>query len=273
MKKCIVCLAKKTVFLEAVFFMLGFIVSAIERHKKDSTHNQHISYGPYEKYFKRPLDFSLSLLAIVFFWPLILITAWLVKINIGLPVIFKQLRPGLNEKIFELHKFRTMTNIKDEKGKLLSDGERMTEFGRKLRSSSLDELPELFDILHGNMSIVGPRPLLIRDMVFMSEKHRKRHEVMPGLTGLAQVSGRNSIDWEQKLNLDIEYSRKITFIGDMKIIFKTIKKVLIKDGITESDAVTATDYGDYLLQQGCVTFDEYINKQKESERLEISSKI
>lgn len=273
MKKCIVYLVKRIAALESSFFVIGFIVSTIEknvyaaRHKKHTEYSQHICYGPYEKYFKRPLDFSLSLLALIFFGPLILLVALLVKINMGSPVIFKQLRPGLNEEIFELHKFRTMTNSKDENGKLLSDEKRLTEFGKKLRSSSFDELPELFDILIGRLSIVGPRPQLVRDMVFMSDEHRKRHEVVPGLTGLAQVSGRNSIDWEQKLHLDIEYSRKITFIGDMKIIFKTIRKVLLKDGITENDAATATDYGDYLLINGWIDYGEYKKRQKNAEML------
>ncbi len=192
----------------------------------------------YRRYFKRPMDFILSLCAIIVLSPVLLIVALLVKIKLGSPVIFKQQRPGLNEKIFTLYKFRTMTDERDEKGELLPDSERLTKFGRMLRSTSLDELPELFNILKGDMSVIGPRPLLIKYLPLYNEKQKRRHEVRPGLSGLAQISGRNAISWEEKFNLDVEYIDNISFIGDWKIIFLTIKKVLIRDGINSGTAVT-----------------------------------
>ena len=175
--------------------------------------------GIYRKYLKRPLDFLLSLLAIIILSPLFLLIAILVKINLGSPVIFKQERPGLNEKIFVMYKFRTMTDEKDENGRLLPDEVRLTKFGKFLRSTSLDELPELLNILKGDMSFVGPRPLLVEYLPLYNEHQKRRHEVRPGLTGLAQVNGRNAISWEEKFNYDVEYVDSITFIGDLKIFF------------------------------------------------------
>lgn len=187
--------------------------------------------GIYRRYIKRPMDFILSLLAIIILSPLMLIIAILVGIKLGSPILFKQKRPGLNEKIFTIYKFRTMTNQRDKKGNIMPNDIRITRFGKILRATSLDELPELFNILSGDMSIVGPRPLLVQYLELYNEHQKRRHEVKPGLTGLAQVSGRNAISWEEKFNLDVEYVDNISFIGDWKIICLTVKKVLIKEGI------------------------------------------
>lgn len=224
--------------------------------------------GFYEKYIKRPQDFCCALLAILAFWWLYIIVAVLVKIKLGSPVIFKQKRPGLNERIFSLYKFRTMTNEKDEKGDLLPDEIRLTKFGRWLRSTSLDELPEVINILKGDMSVIGPRPQLVRDMVFMTQEQRQRHLVRPGLSGLAQVSGRNAISWEDKLDYDLQYIEHITFLGDMKLIFQTVVKAFVKqEGITEDDMATAVDFGDYLLQKGKVNKGEYEGLQEKARNL------
>lgn len=192
----------------------------------------------YRKYIKRMLDFILSLLAIIILSPVLLITALLVKIKLGSPVIFKQQRPGKNEKIFTLYKFRTMTDKKDEKGNLLPDEQRLTKFGKILRSTSIDELPELINILKGDMAIVGPRPLLVEYLELYNEEQRHRHDVRPGLTGLAQISGRNSISWEEKFKEDIEYVENISLLGDIKIILKTIAKVLKREGISQEGKET-----------------------------------
>lgn len=219
----------------------------------------------YARYIKRLLDFILSLIAVIILSPVLLIVALLVRTKLGSPVIFKQKRPGKDEKIFTLYKFRTMTDEKDEDGNLLPDDIRLTKFGKLLRSTSLDELPELFNILKGDMSIVGPRPQLVRDMVFMSDKYRKRHTVRQGLTGLAQVNGRNNITWDDKLDWDLKYIKKITFIGDVKIIFQTVIKALVRhEGITSGDMATAEDYGEYLLNNNIISFDTYIEKQEEA---------
>lgn len=194
--------------------------------------------GIYRKYFKRPMDFILSLLAIIVLSPVLLVVAVLVKVKLGSPVIFKQKRPGLNEKIFTLYKFRTMTDERDENGELLPDEIRLTKFGKFLRSTSLDELPELFNILIGDMSIIGPRPLLVQYLPLYNKHQKRRHEVRPGLSGLAQVSGRNAISWEDKFNLDVEYVDNISFIGDWKIILLTIKKVFVREGINSETAAT-----------------------------------
>ena len=214
----------------------------------------------YKRFFKRPMDFILSLLAMIILSPLLIITAALVWIKLGSPVIFKQKRPGLNEKIFTIYKFRTMTDKKNPKGKLLSDGERLTSFGRLLRKTSIDELPELFNILKGEMSIVGPRPLLIKDMVFMTKEQRRRHSVSQGLTGWAQVNGRNNITWEDKLKLDLEYIDNITFLNDIKIIFLTVVNVFKASGINTEGMDTAEDLGDSLLRRNIITKDEYLKK-------------
>lgn len=223
--------------------------------------------GIYERFVKRPFDFICALLGIIVLSPVLILLAVLVRVKLGGPVIFKQKRPGLNEKIFTLYKFRSMTDEKDDEGNLLPDDVRLTRFGAKLRDTSLDELPELFNILKGDMSIVGPRPQLVRDMVFMSDEHRKRHLIRPGLTGLAQISGRNAIDWESKLNFDIEYMNKITFIGDLKIILGTVSKVFRSEGITEDGKATSDDYGVYLLKNGRVSDAQYNIKLQEAHNL------
>lgn len=192
----------------------------------------------YKKYFKRPMDFILSSIAIIILSPILIAVAVLVRLKLGSPVLFKQKRPGKNEKIFTMYKFRTMTDKKDEKGNLLPDSVRLTRFGKMLRSTSIDELPELFNILIGDMSIVGPRPLLEEYIPLYDENQRRRHEVLPGLTGLAQINGRNAISWEEKFKLDIIYVDNITFIGDIKIILQTVKKVFIKEGINSESSAT-----------------------------------
>lgn len=194
--------------------------------------------GIYEKFAKRGLDFILSLLAIVLLSPIILVVAILVRVKLGGPVIFKQKRPGKDERIFCMYKFRTMTDEKDQNGELLSDEIRLTKFGKILRSTSLDELPELWNILKGDMSIVGPRPLLVQYLPLYNEEQRKRHNVRPGFTGLAQVNGRNAISWEEKFDWDVNYVNHITFVTDIKIIFKTIKTVVCRDGISSETSAT-----------------------------------
>jgi undecaprenyl phosphate N,N'-diacetylbacillosamine 1-phosphate transferase len=223
--------------------------------------------GLYRSLIKRPMDFAFSLIAIILLSPVLLIVSFLVRVKLGSPVLFKQQRPGFNEKIFMMYKFRTMTDERDEYGELLPDSDRLTSFGKILRSTSLDELPELFNILKGDMSIVGPRPQLVKDIVFMSFEQRQRHSVKPGLTGWAQVNGRNEISWEEKLTLDSEYINRITFLNDIKIIILTIFKVLKKDGITSEGLVTAEDLGDFLLREKRINEKEYIEKIKESQKL------
>ena len=226
--------------------------------------------GPYERYIKRPLDLVLASCAAVVLSPVIGVTAVLVKSKIGSPVLFFQERPGRvdprtgKERIFRLYKFRSMTNARDENGDLLPDEERMTSFGRALRSTSLDELPELINIIKGDMSLIGPRPQLVRDMVFMTPEERRRHTVRPGLSGLAQVRGRNSLSWEGRLASDIEYVDNITFVGDLRIIVQTILKVFKREGISEEGISTSTDLGDYLLASGKVSREEYDRLQAEA---------
>lgn len=198
----------------------------------------HRPYGPYEKYIKRPLDCVLAVCALLILSPLLGVVALLVRVKLGAPVIFRQERPGRNERIFRLYKFRTMTDARDEKGELLSDSKRLTKIGSVLRRTSLDELPELINILKGDMSFIGPRPLLVRYLPYYTEREKRRHEVRPGLSGLAQVSGRNYIGWNKRLELDVQYVDKITFVGDLKIIVQTIKNVLWqKDVAVDTDAV------------------------------------
>ena len=221
----------------------------------------------YKKYIKRAIDFALSLMAIIVLSPVLLIMTILGFIQMKGNPFFTQIRPGKDEKLFKLVKFRTMTNEKDPEGNLLPDEARLTAYGKFLRASSLDELPELFNILKGDMAIIGPRPQLVRDMVFMSDEQRKRHSVRQGLSGLAQVSGRNAISWENKLNYDLEYIENITFLGDCKIILRTVASVFKSEGITADDMATAEDFGDYLLRNGKVSEEEYDNKQEEARLL------
>ena len=227
--------------------------------------------GIYEKYIKRILDICCALAAILVFWWLYLIVAILVRVNLGSPIIFKQPRPGKDEKIFYMYKFRSMTDARDENGELLSDEIRLTKFGKALRATSMDELPEVFNILKGDMSIIGPRPQLVRDMTFMTSEQRKRHSVRPGLSGLAQTRGRNALAWDDKLATDLEYIENVTFLGDVKIIFDTVKQVFFREKGQEDntiDEVAITDdYGDYLLKQGRVTKEEYERKQQEAKEL------
>lgn len=196
----------------------------------------------YAKYIKRILDFILSLLAIIVLSPILLVVAILVRTKLGSPIIFRQQRPGKDEKIFTLYKFRTMTDERDENGNLLPDDVRLTNFGKLLRSTSLDELPELFNILKGDMSIVGPRPLLVRYLPLYNEEQKHRHDVRPGFTGYAQVNGRNALSWEDKFNLDVEYVNSISFLLDVKIVLKTIKVVLCREGITSDTSTTMEEF-------------------------------
>lgn len=218
----------------------------------------------YRKYIKRLLDILLSLSGIIVLAPVIAVLALFVRVKLGSPVIFKQKRPGKGEKIFEMYKFRTMTDERDKDGNLQPDDVRLTDFGKKLRAASLDELPELFNILKGDMSVVGPRPQLVRDMVFMTPKQRRRHAVLPGLTGLAQVNGRNHISWEEKFKWDLQYIEYMSFRTDLAIAWKTVARVLKREGITMDGMETAEDLGDYLLRTGRVNSEFYKRRQEKA---------
>lgn len=228
---------------------------------------KHIPYGPYERWFKRPIDIFCALAAMVVFCWLYAIVAILVRVKLGSPVLFCQPRPGKDEKIFKLYKFRTMTDERDEQGNLLPDDVRLTKFGKFLRSTSLDELPEAWNILKGDMSVIGPRPQLVRDMVFMTPDQRQRHGVLPGLSGLAQVRGRNAISWEGKLATDLEYVEKVTFMGDLKIVLQTVVKFVKREDISAEGMETAEDLGDYLLRTDQVEQAEYDRLQQEAKDL------
>ena len=222
----------------------------------------------YEKFFKRLIDFTLALVALIVLSPVLLVLMVLGAVKMKGNPFFTQLRPGKNEKIFKLIKFRSMTCETDADGNLLPDDQRMTRYGEILRSTSLDELPELFNILRGDMALVGPRPQLVRDMVFMSEDQRRRHSIRPGLTGLAQVSGRNNITWEQKLQYDLTYlDGGITLVGDIKILFMTVFKVFKREDVVRDGTVSDMDFGDWLLQRGEVTKEEYDRLQAEAKEL------
>lgn len=199
----------------------------------------------YKKYIKRLLDILISFCGLVILSPVILIVAILVKIKLGSPIIFRQERPGKNEKIFKLYKFRSMTNKKDENGELLPENERLTKFGKILRSTSLDELPELFNILKGDMSLIGPRPLLVKYLPYYNEKEKHRHDVRPGLTGLAQINGRNALNWEERFEYDIQYVNNITFINDLKILFLTFYKVIKKDNVITAGTGKILSFDEY----------------------------
>ena len=232
----------------------------------------HRKRGFYEKYVKRLLDIVCSLLAIIVFGWLYIIIAFLVRIKMGSPVVFKQPRPGIidpktgKERIFDMYKFRTMTDARDANGNLLPDEERLGKFGKALRGSSMDELLEAFNILKGDMSIIGPRPQLVRDMVFMSDEQRMRHTAKPGLSGLAQVMGRNAITWEDKLDWDLKYIEKVSFWNDLKILLLTVKKVIgHSEGSEELDVTD--DFGDALLKAGKVSKEKYESLQDEAKHI------
>ena len=236
-------------------------MSAFERKK-----------GFYEKYIKRFLDIICSLLAIIVFSWLYLIIAIIVRIKMGSPVLFKQPRPGIikngKETIFDMYKFRSMTEARDENGNLLPDDQRLPKFGIWLRRTSLDELPEAFNILKGDMSVIGPRPQLVRDMVFMSDEQRMRHTARPGLSGLAQVKGRNAITWEEKLDWDLKYIEKVSFFNDLKLVFETVKVAFVnQEGITDGENATALDYGDALLKAGKVNKGSYDELQIKARKI------
>ncbi len=227
----------------------------------------------YAKFFKRLLDFILSVTALIVLSPILLILTVVGAIAMKGNPFFLQPRPGKKgkdgkEKIFKLIKFRTMSNAKDKDGNLLPDDQRLGKYGKALRSTSLDELPEALNILMGDMSIVGPRPQLVRDMVFMSEEQRRRHDVRPGLTGLAQVNGRNNITWEQKFEYDLQYiDRGITFVGDVKIVLQTVGKVFKRSDTVRDGTVSDMDFGDLLLINGDIDKETYDKKQDEAKEL------
>ncbi len=221
----------------------------------------------YYKFVKRGLDIIFSFVALVVLSPILVVVALISALVMRGNPFFVQLRPGKDEKIFKLIKFRSMTGETDKDGVLLADEDRLTTYGKFLRNTSIDELPELINILIGEMSIIGPRPLLVRDMLFMTSEQRKRHMVRPGLTGLAQSSGRNGISWENKLELDLKYIEKITFWGDVKIIFNTIKCVFAREGISEEGMATAADLGDYLLSVGSIDKETYDKGLEEAKKL------
>ena len=273
---------KKKLGLALTTFAVGTAVCAklMKNQAKKTTYTAEIiepietrKMGFYEKYVKRGFDVVCATGAIVVFSPLYLGLSILVKTKLGSPVLFTQDRPGLvgpdgKETVFKMYKFRSMTDEKDENGNLLPDEVRLTKFGKWLRNTSLDELPEAFNILNGTMSVIGPRPQLVRDMTFMSKEQRRRHTAKPGLSGLAQVNGRNAISWEDKLNWDLKYINKVSLIEDIKIILSTVKKAFIKqEGITQDDMATAEDFGDYLLRTEKVNVEEYKNKQEEAKEI------
>ena len=215
----------------------------MEERRESMVQTKHTPYGLYERFFKRALDIFCSLMALLVFWWLYVIVAILVRVKLGSPVLFTQDRPGKDEKIFKLYKFRTMTDARDEKGNLLPDDVRLTKFGKLLRSTSLDELPEVFNILKGDMSIIGPRPLLVKYLPLYNEEQKRRHEVRPGLSGHAQVNGRNSVSWEEKFRMDVEYVDRVTFVGDVKIILGTVLKAFVKrEGINSETAATMEEF-------------------------------
>lgn len=273
---------KKILGITAVIITAGATVTShiMKNHAKRETYKAEMiepiparKMNFYEKYVKRALDIICASAAIVCFSPIYLGVAALVRIKLGSPVLFTQDRPGLigkdgKETIFKMYKFRTMTDERDENGELLPDEVRLTKFGKWLRSTSLDELPEAFNILNGTMSVIGPRPQLVRDMVFMTPEQRMRHTAKPGLSGLAQVNGRNAITWEDKLEWDQKYIKKISFREDIRIIIETVKKAFIKqEGISQEDMATAEDFGDYLLRTEKVRKEDYEKKQVEAKKI------
>ena len=234
------------VAIAAVVGVVALLADILQ--KRDSRHKP---YGPYERFVKRPLDAFLATGALIVLFPVLLVTAILVRVKLGSPVLFTQDRPGKDEKVFKLYKFRTMTDQRDENGRLLSDADRLTKFGAGLRSTSLDELPELINIAKGDMSIIGPRPLLVQYLPYYTETEKHRHDVRPGLSGLAQVNGRNLVKWDQRLAYDIQYVNNITFLGDVMIVLKTIKKVFAREDIAAN-----TDTVETFLDQERDTYEQ-----------------
>ena len=225
------------VVIAAVVGVIALIADILQKNKSN-----HKPYGPYERFLKRPLDAFLATGAIIVLSPVLLVTAVMVRIKLGSPVLFTQDRPGRDGKVFKLYKFRSMTDARDEKGNLLPDDQRLPAFGQKLRSTSLDELPELINMVKGDMAVVGPRPLLVKYLPRYNAHQARRHEVRPGFTGLAQVHGRNSISWEEKFDWDVKYVDNITFKGDVKIILDTVRTVLRREGITGGGEVTMAEF-------------------------------
>lgn len=221
----------------------------------------------YKHFFKRIFDIVSSGMALIVLSPILLYTAYLVKTRLGSPVLFTQIRPGKDGKLFRMYKFRSMTDERDAEGNLLPDDVRLTEFGKKLRATSADELPELINIFKGDMSVVGPRPQLVRDMVFFTKEEMKRQSVYPGLTGLAQICGRNNITWKEKFTFDLQYIKNISFLEDMRIIFHTVFKVSAQEDIATDGMETAEDYGDWLLRTGQIQKEEYDKKQAEAKKM------
>lgn len=222
----------------------------------------------YCPFFKRVCDIVCALAVFIFLWPLYLVLAILVKTKLGSPIYFKQVRPGKDGKLFTLYKFRSMTEEKDENGNLLPDGDRLTKFGKWLRKTSLDEMPEAINILKGDMSVIGPRPFLVKDMVFFDDKTMKRQSVKPGLSGLAQVNGRNGISWEDKFKYDLQYIEKISFWSDISLVFKTVFKSFVKkENINREGFDTDENYGDYLLRTKQITVNEYEEKGLQASKL------
>ena len=230
-------IVKIIVAISAITGLIAGILDLFE-NREEKTKKK----GIYEKYVKRPLDAFLSMGALIVFSPILLVTALLVRVKLGSPVLFTQDRPGKGGKIFKLFKFRTMTDERDDEGNLLPDDKRLTEFGKKLRSTSLDEMPELINMIKGDMAVVGPRPLLVRYLPRYNAHQARRHEVRPGFTGLAQVHGRNAISWEEKFEWDVKYVDNITFLGDWKIIFDTVRTVIKREGISGNESVTMTEF-------------------------------
>lgn len=232
---------KKALKMLCVFIntclVVGFIVDIID-HAKNRINNHRQNF--YERWIKRPLDFLCASMALIVLSPVMAVTSFLIKKRLGSPVIFTQERPGLNEKIFKLYKFRSMTDERDENGELLPNEERITPFGEKIRATSMDELPELVNIIKGDMSIVGPRPLLVRYLPYYTDTEKERHSVRPGLTGLAQVTNEGNLSWDDKLQVDVDYAENITFLGDLKVIFKTIKTVFVRED-THNDGFEPLD--------------------------------
>lgn len=221
----------------------------------------------YKHFFKRIFDIVSSGMALIVLSPILIYVGYLVKTRLGSPVLFTQVRPGKDGRLFRMYKFRSMTDERDADGQLLPDDVRLTDFGKKLRATSLDELPELINIFKGDMSVVGPRPQLVRDMIFFTKEEMQRQSVYPGLTGLAQICGRNNITWKEKFAFDLQYIKKISFLEDMSIIYRTVFKVSAQEDIATDGMETAEDYGDWLLRTGQISKEEYDRKQAEAKRL------